>query len=92
MPLKAALRDQYFDYERSVENMQEKVFFAINPDGEIKLQHIFDHIAGDRARMKYRQPRRSSGQWTTMIEPPPVMDKTINFDKSVYGCNGSMYF
>ena len=48
--------------------MQEKVFFAINPDGEIKLQHIFDHIAGDRARMKYRQPRRSSGQWTTMIE------------------------
>lgn len=48
--------------------MQDKVFFAINPDGEIKLQNIFDHIASDRARMKYRQPRRSSGQWTTMIE------------------------
>jgi len=90
--LKVALKNQYFDYERSVTNMQDKVFFAINPDGEIKLQNIFDHIASDRARMKYRQPRRSSGQWTTMIEPPAVIDKTINFDQSVYGANGSMYF
>ncbi|CBY18282.1 unnamed protein product [Oikopleura dioica] len=90
--LKVALKNQYFDYERSVTNMQDRVFFAINPDGEIKLQNIFDHIASDRARMKYRQPRRSSGQWTTMIEPTPVIDKTINFDKSVYGANGSMYF
>lgn len=88
--LRSALKRQYRDVTKSIEKMQKVVFYAINPNGAIELQNLFDHLASDRARQKYRLPRRSSGQWTTMIEPPAVIDKTLNLEQSVY--NGSQYF
>ena len=64
--------------------MLMEVFLSVRPDRAVELKRIFDHLANDNARVRYRAPRRSSGQWTTMVEPAELVDRTLNLDQSCF--------
>ena len=51
-------------------------FSSVEPDRPVELKRIFDHLADQKAKRRYREPRRSSGQWGTMHEPPTLIDRT----------------
>merc|ERR1712130_87669 len=79
--LKSALRRQYKTMRYP---MLMDVFLSVRPDRAVELKRIFDHLASDHAHVRYRAPRRSSGQWTTMVEPAELVDRTLNLDQSCF--------
>jgi hypothetical protein len=69
-----------------------KSISGCDPNRPVELKRLFDHIADNNARRKYREPRRSSGQWTTMVEAPPLIDRTLNLDQSVAPLSDSHHY
>lgn len=61
-----------------------QMFTAVNADRPVELKRIFDHLADKHTKRRYREPRRSSGAWTTMVDPPELVDRTLNLEQSVF--------
>lgn len=60
------------------------MYVTVTPDRSVELKALFDHLADTTAKRRYRQPRRSSGSWTTMVNPPALVDRTLNLEQSVF--------
>jgi len=64
------------------------IFVTINPNRDVDLTELFDSMASLHAQKRYRKPRNSSGVWNgPMLQPRPLLDRTLNLDQSVYPIN-----